>query len=121
MAAACAIVALFFCAEGQASCDVAAGEKIFAKCAACHSLEPGQHLMGPSLHAVLGRHAGRADGFVYSLAMERAKITWTAETLEAFIADPAGYVPGTAMPFAGLKSPEQRAALVCMFQHTTTR
>jgi cytochrome c len=98
MAAACAIVALFFCAEGQASCDVAAGEKIFAKCAACHSLEPGQHLMGPSLHAVL---AGTRPRMASS-----TRSRWNAQrspdrgNTEAFIADPAGYVPGTAIPFA---------------------
>ena len=97
----------------QADCDIEAGKKVFNKCAACHSMEPGQHMMGPSLHGLMGREVGTAEGFVYSPAMEEADFTWSDETLSAFLESPMQYLPGTTMPFAGIKKPEQRQALNC--------
>ena len=96
-----------------ADCDIEAGKKAFNKCVACHSMEPGQHMMGPSLHGLMGREVGTAEGFVYSPAMEEADFTWTEETLSAFLESPMQYVPGTTMPFGGIKKPEQRQALNC--------
>ena len=97
----------------QADCDIEAGKKVFNKCAACHSLEPGQHMMGPSLHGLMGREVGTAEGFLYSPAMEDADFTWSDETLSAFLEGPMQYLPGTTMPFGGIKKPEQRQALNC--------
>ena len=100
-------------AGAQSECDVEAGKKAYNKCVACHSLEPGQHMMGPSLHGFMGREAGTAEGFIYSPAMEEADFTWNEETLSAFLESPMQYLPGTTMPFGGLKKPEQRGALIC--------
>ena len=97
----------------QAECDVEAGKKVFNKCVACHSLEPGQHMMGPSLHGLFGRQVGTAEGFLYSQALEDADFVWNEETLSAFLESPMQYLPGTTMPFAGIKKPEQRQALNC--------
>ena len=97
----------------QADCDADAGKKVFNKCMACHSLEPGQHMMGPSLHGLMGRQVGTGEGFMYSPAMEEADFTWSEETLSAFLESPMQYLPGTTMPFGGLKKPEQREALNC--------
>jgi cytochrome c len=97
----------------QADCDIEAGKKVFNKCAACHSLEPGQHMMGPSLHGLMDRQVGTAEGFLYSPAMEEADFSWNEETLSAFLESPMQYLPGTTMPFGGLKKPEQREALYC--------
>ena len=97
----------------QAGYDIEAGKKVFNKCAACHSLEPGQHMMGPSLHGLIGRQVGTAEGFLYSPAMEEADFSWSEETLSAFLESPMQYLPGTTMPFGGLKKPEQRDALNC--------
>lgn len=97
----------------QAECDVEAGKKVFNKCAACHSLEPGQHMMGPSLHGLMGREAGTAEGFLYSQALEDADFVWNEETLSAFLESPMQYLPGTTMPFGGLKKAGQRDALNC--------
>ena len=97
----------------QAECDVEAGKKVFNKCVACHSLEPGQHMMGPSLHGLFGRQVGTAEGFLYSQALEDADFVWNEETLSAFLENPMQYLPGTTMPFGGLKKTGQREALNC--------
>ena len=76
-------------------------------------MEPDKHMMGPSLHGLMGRKVGTAEGFLYSPAMEEAEFTWDEETLSAFLESPMQYLPGTTMPFAGLRKQEQRAALNC--------
>ena len=96
-----------------AECDIEAGKKQFNKCAACHSVEPGVQLMGPSLHGLMGREVGSVEGFPFSEAMETANFTWTEDTLDAFIESPMQYLPGTVMPFGGIRKVEQRQALNC--------
>ena len=96
-----------------AACDVEAGKKQFNKCAACHSVEPGVHLMGPSLHGLIGREVGRVADFPFSEAMETADFIWTEETLDDFIESPMQYLPGTVMPFGGIRKAEQRQAINC--------
>ncbi|GHC15578.1 c-type cytochrome [Aidingimonas halophila] len=79
------------------------GERLFRdQCSGCHSLDPGVHRAGPSLDGLIGRPAGDLDDFDYSQAMQDAEHTWTTETLDAFLADPDTFVPGTAMVFWGL-------------------
>ena len=94
-------------------CDEAAGEKAFVKCAACHSLEQGVHLAGPSLQGIIGRKAGTDSGFQPSFALEQSDVVWSAETLDAFLKSPMTYVPGIVMPFPGLRDDAERKALVC--------
>lgn len=101
----------------SAECDPTSGQKVYNKCRACHSLESDVQLMGPSLHSVLGRPAGAVEGFNYSPAMAEAELVWNAENLDAFLTSPQEFMPGNVMPFSGLKSPEQRDALLCLFQH----
>jgi len=97
-----------------ADCDAALGAAAFAsKCTACHSLQVGQHMTGPSLHEVSGRRAGTVAGFNFSTAMSDSGIVWSAITLDAFLASPQTYVPGTVMPFGGIKNAIERAAIVC--------
>jgi cytochrome c len=111
------VLCLFFLALGSlnswAECDVEAGKKQFNKCVACHSVEPGVQLMGPSMHGLMGREAGSMEGFPFSEAMASADFTWTEETLDAFLEKPMQYVPGTVMPFGGIRKAEQRQALIC--------
>jgi cytochrome c2 len=99
-----------------ADCDLDKGKKQFNKCSACHSLEPDVHMMGPSLHGLMGRKVGTAQGFVFSQAMEGADFEWTPELLSSFLEDPAGTVPGTVMPFGGIKKADQRKVLVCYIE-----
>jgi cytochrome c len=96
--------------------DATAGEKVFKKCAACHTVEPGgPNKVGPSLHDIVGRTTGTVEGFKYSDAMVKAGEeghVWTPEEISLFVENPKKAMPGTKMTFAGLKKPEERADLV---------
>lgn len=96
--------------------DPAQGQKAFQACAACHSPAQGTNGLGPSLFGVVGRKAGSAPGFNYSRAMKDSNRSWTAQNLDAFIADPQKAVPGNHMPFSGLPDTQLRADLVAYLQ-----
>lgn len=96
-----------------ASADPAAGEKAFGKCKACHTSEKGgPNRVGPNLWNTVGGHSAHMDGFAYSDAIRGLNITWDFEHLDKFLENPKGYAPGTKMTFAGIKKPEERAALI---------
>jgi cytochrome c len=97
--------------------DPDAGARAFQKCYACHSVEPGEtDTPGPNLRGVVGRPAGALDGFAYSEAMAEAGrdggLVWTEERLDAFLADPESYLPGTLMSFVGMRDPTEREAVI---------
>ena len=92
--------------------DVAAGRQVFKKCQACHSLEPGKTILGPSLAGIVGRKSGADANFSYSPAMKQADLTWDPSTLDAYLADPAKAVPGNRMPFPGLKTTQDRKDVI---------
>jgi cytochrome c2 len=84
----------------------------FNQCTACHSTTPGKTIIGPSLAHVYGRKAGTLAGFQYSDAMKNSGLSWNAANLDAFLANPAGKVPGTMMALPGIKDTAQRKAVV---------
>jgi cytochrome c len=84
----------------------------FNQCTACHSTTPGKTIIGPSLAHVYGRKAGSVAGFQYSDAMKSSGLAWNAGNLDAFLANPAGKVPGTLMGLAGIKDAAQRKAII---------
>jgi cytochrome c len=91
--------------------DTGAGEAVYSRCLACHSLE--YHRTGPKHCGLFGRRAGSAAGFEgYSAAMKRSKIVWNEKTLDRFLADPMKVVPGTAMTYAGVEDAKDRADLI---------
>jgi cytochrome c len=100
----------------RAEGDAARGEAKFQECAACHKLEAGVNNVGPSLHGIVGRKAGEIADFRYSPAIKRSGITWTAESLDAFIKEPQALVPANRMPYAGLADPAARADLIAYLQ-----
>ncbi|NRB05096.1 MAG: cytochrome c family protein [Rhodobacteraceae bacterium] len=83
--------------------DATKGQRVFKKCAACHSADPAQRKPGPHLQDILGRPAGSVEGFKYSASMAEAGLVWHESTLRAFLADPKGTVPKTRMGFRGIK------------------
>jgi cytochrome c len=96
--------------------DPERGERMFQRCYACHSVDPAETgLEGPTLHGVVGRPAGAVDGFAYSDAL-RARaaegLVWDEPALDAFLADPQGFLPDNAMGFFGLRDEDARANLV---------
>jgi len=91
--------------------EPAAAPTEFSACAVCHSTD-GSEGTGPTLKGVVGRTSGSAAGFRYSRAMRVAAITWDAGTLDRYLADPQGLVPGNVMPFAGVEEAAARARIV---------
>ena len=113
--------AIFLAAQApwaaRAAGDVARGAREFGACAACHSVEPGRHMTGPSLAHVWGRKAGTVPGFTrYSDALLKSGITWNAATLDEWLRNPAKLVPGTAMSFPGLDDAQARADIIAYLQ-----
>ena len=99
-------------AVAAVSGDVAAGKLVFRKCQACHSLEPGKNGLGPSLSAIVGKKASGVANFNYSPAMKASNLTWNTATLDAYLSDPQKLVPGNIMPFPGLKTENERSAVI---------
>lgn len=105
LAAAAAIVSSACTAAAQ---DVAAGEVVFRQCGVCHSIGPGaQNKIGPELNGLDGRHSASVANFNYSDADKNSGIIWNEATFKQYIAGPQAMIPGTRMPFAGLKDPKQ--------------
>lgn len=89
------------------------GARAFRQCLACHSVEPGLHMTGPSLASVTGRKAGTIDGFArYSDALRTANVTWTDAALDQWLRSPAALIPGNTMTFAGIPDTQARQDLV---------
>jgi cytochrome c len=107
-----AVGASTLAAEAQRG-DPNRGAMLFRHCAACHSVEPGVHLSGPSLARIWGRRAGTVDGFTRnSEALARATVGWDERTLDRWLENPAAVIPGNLMTFPGMKDAGQRADLL---------
>lgn len=96
----------FAASAGQALAgDAAAGEKVFAKCKACHQVgETAKNAVAPHLNGLNGRKAGSVEGYNYSEPMKGSGITWDEASFKEFIKNPKAKVPGTKMIFQGLAS-----------------
>ena len=97
----------------MASASVEKGQATAKQCQACHTFEKGgPNRVGPNLWGIVGRPRASEAGFNYSAAMKAKGGTWTFGELYAFLANPRGYIPGTAMTFAGLSRGQQRADVI---------
>lgn len=108
--AALALAALS--AASQAQAQASPGETLFKQqCGTCHTIAPGAPKMGPPLKGVVGRKAGTLAGFAYSPALKASGVTWSADSLDKYLAKPMAFVPGTKM-MVGLPDATKRAAVV---------
>ena len=93
--------------------DVTNGEKIFKKCAACHSINKGgPNKIGPALYNVVGRKVGGVASYKYSKALASYGKKWSFEELNGFLIKPAKYLKGTKMSYAGLRKETDRASVI---------
>jgi cytochrome c len=93
--------------------SVEKGEAAAKKCGACHSFEKGgPNKVGPNLYGIVGDKKGEGRGFNFSAAMKAKGGTWTFDDLNQFIANPKGFIPGTAMGFAGISKDSERADVI---------
>ena len=93
--------------------DVASGEKIFKKCAACHSINKGgANKIGPALYNVVGRKIAALQDYKYSKALVEYQKNWSFEELNGFLIKPQKWIKGTKMAYAGLRKEKDRASVI---------
>ena len=93
--------------------DVVNGQKIFKKCAACHSINKGgKNNIGPALYNVVGRKVGELSDYKYSKALASYEKEWTFEELNGFLIKPTKWIKGTKMAYAGLRKEKDRASVI---------
>jgi cytochrome c len=93
--------------------DVTTGEKVFKKCAACHSIvKGGKNNIGPALYNVVGRQIGNVNDYKYSEALSGYGKEWTFAELNGYLTKPAKWIKGTKMAFAGLRKEKDRASVI---------
>ncbi|MDZ4369689.1 MAG: cytochrome c family protein [Afipia sp.] len=107
LVAALALAAAGFATSANAQ-DVAAGEKSFNKCRACHQVgETAKNTVGPVLNGLFGRKSGTIEGYNYTDANKNSGITWDDAVFAEYIKDPKAKIPGTKMAFAGIKKEDE--------------
>jgi cytochrome c len=88
--------------------DVAAGEKSFNKCRACHQVgESAKNIIGPVLNGLFGRKTGTIEGYNYSEANRNSGLVWDEAVFAEYIKDPKAKIPGTKMMFSGIKGEQE--------------
>jgi cytochrome c len=111
---------VLFPAAGAAEGNATRGQRLFGACAPCHSLEANRNMTGPSLAELWQRKAGGLPSFPrYSPALKSSEVVWDDQTLEAWLHDPAHFIPGNSMTFRGIKDEQQRADLVAFLKDAT--
>ena len=102
--------------------DVVSGEKVFKKCAACHSIaKDGKNKIGPALYNVVGRKVGGVSDYKYSKALAKYEKSWTIEELNGFLLKPAKWIKGTKMAYAGLRKEKDRASVIKYLNQNSDR
>lgn len=120
-AGAAAAAEVFDLGAALVSADLTRGERLFAsQCSTCHTINPGgANGTGPNLHNTVGADKAHIPGFAYSGALANAEGTWTYENLDGWLNNPAGYLRGTSMSFAGIRRDADRAAVIAYLAANT--
>jgi cytochrome c len=115
------VAAAILAAPVQGVAATAGPEAFNSNCRTCHSTQPGDNRLGPSLNKVIGRKAGTAPGYSnYSNSMKTSAITWDETTLDEFIANPDAVVPNNNMkPFNGVRDAAVRAKIIAFLKSTS--
>jgi cytochrome c len=92
-----------------AGADSARGKVLYQACQACHSIDDND--LGPRHRGVVGRHAGSVSDYNYSPALKSAGLIWDPGTLDRWLTNPSGLVPGTKM-FFKIDDPQSRADII---------
>jgi cytochrome c len=101
--------------------DAQRGAKLYPQCAACHTLEPGRNLTGPSLANLFGRKAGTVSSFLrYSEALKRSGVVWDEKTLDNWLREPDKFIPGNDMTFPGITDDKARRELIAYLKTADT-
>lgn len=97
--------------------DPVRGKATFAQCASCHKVDnSGKSTIGPNLFRVVGRVSGTLPGFNYSPAMKNARKVWNDQSLDVYLNAPMTAMPGSRMPYAGLKNPADRQNVIAFLK-----
>ena len=116
---AAALGAAVAAATPAIAADTEAGEKVFKKCKACHTIEPGgKNKIGPNLAGIFGRPAASVDGFKYSKALRGSEIVWDDTSIAEWLANPRAMIKGNKMAFPGLRK-EDDIANVIAYMHAS--
>ena len=108
-----AITALLWLSVPAGAQDDAKAERLFRRCAACHTLnEGGPNRVGPNLYGVFQRDVATREDYRYSKALLAIGGTWTDEKIDQYLLSPRTFARGTKMAFAGIRKTEDRKALI---------
>jgi cytochrome c len=100
--------------------DLENGQRVFARCRACHTIaEGGPNMTGPNLHGVFGRQAGTAPKYTYTKAVQQAGFAWDAERLDHWLQNPRTFLPGNKMSFPGLPDATDRRDVIAYLKVET--
>ena len=105
------LMAVAFATAAMAD-PVSEGRAVFGRCSACHSVNPGEMGLGPSLAGVVGRRVASLPGYDYSAALRQSDFVWTPEMLDRWLTKPQAVTPRTRMAFAGVSAAADRQKLI---------
>jgi cytochrome c len=97
------------------------GERLAQMCRACHTIgKDGPNMVGPNLFGFFGKPAGSVAAYNYSDALQEADFVWTPRALDAWLSQPARFLPGNRMSFPGVSRAGERAELIAYLLEATS-
>lgn len=116
---ALAAATLTFLTSAQAAGNAAKGAQIFRRCVICHTSKAGEpNRVGPNLHGLFDREAGKAPAFNYSDGLKKANFEWDDEKLKKWLDNPQKFIPGARMAFR-LANPQEREDVIAYLHEAT--